>query len=262
MGRRAPAMRGWGIVALNFGLSMMLATAPAVASKVEEAGVNNALVSLCDAGVLLTSPERTELLHQLRISTAGTKIIKSFLTQYHSLRNLVLQWDSISYSQVAGGASCEKRGASDGLQEGRLGCGICVHLSRKLPGLEHVADLAHELTHATRLDADVLRGKGKNLDDFVRERLEGAGGEADAFVSECTVKRELLGDWDSFCAPYVSSNRMDFDLVLAALYNGRLAASLTGESYPIMLSRQFRALGRAPASEAAYSGLENTKKVH
>jgi hypothetical protein len=120
---------------------------------------------------------------------------------------------------------------------------VCVHLTKKLPEIEHVADLVHELTHAVYLEDEVLHGTMDDVDDFVRARIAGVGGEAHAFSVECKVKQEILKTWDQLCMPYVSDskNEMDKEKVVQALYNGVLSASLTGETYPVMLSKQFSA---------------------
>jgi hypothetical protein len=139
-----------------------------------------------------------------------------------------------------------------------------VHLAHKLPEIEHLADLAHELTHATRLRPEVLRGDVASAKEFVEQRLTGQGGEADAFVAECNVKHELLGHWDAFCSTYVSENEMNRQRVIRDLYNGVLSASLTGESYPTLLERQYRLLHLRKSDAAAnrYSGLVNKPKVN
>jgi hypothetical protein len=141
-----------------------------------------------------------------------------------------------------------------------------VHLTRRLPDIEHVADLVHELAHATRLEARVLRGEIEDTAEFVRERLTAKGGEADAFAVECQVKRELLGSWDALCAPYgitsAAGDSVDVQRVVKDLYNGQLSASLTGETYPIMLARQFRAiLAKRTRASRAISAVENKRDI-
>ena len=216
---------------------------------------------LCDPSVPLTAPERERLLSKLRISKEGRKVITDFTKQYGGLQKLLIQWDSVSYSQVVNTA---ERSPASVDQKGRLGTAICVHLSSKLPEIENLADLAHEITHATRLELAVLKGEVNDVKDFVHARLAASGGEADAFGVECQVKKELLGYWDSFCAPYVSEeNRMDTRKVLSDLYNGNLSASLTGETYPQLLTRQFKALKnkRTTRQTSGISALENKRNV-
>lgn len=207
------------------GLAGGLATAEAV------------LAADCDPGVPISKGQREELFTQLRISKAGTQLLEQFGKQYGTLQNLFLQWDTVSYSQV-----------SD--------TGVCVFLSRRLAPIENVADLAHELVHATRLPAAVLQGAVPSAEEFVRTRLAGQGGEAEAFAVECEVKREILGGkWDALCAPYATGNDaedvMDQGRVVRDLYNGELSASLTGEPYPVLLSQQFMTISRRRRSIAS-----------
>lgn len=200
-----------------------------------ESGCTGAVDSLT-----VTEQEREKLLEQLRISTTGQKLIQSFIERYGSIDSLHISWSTVSYSkypqnpQVGAG---ERRPAS-------LSSEVCIYLTRQLPPIEHLADLAHELTHATRLPHAVLLGEGVDEKEFVRKRIAEEGGEADAFAVECRVKRETIGHWDKLCAPYASLESdisIDSQRVVHDLYNGLLAASLTGETYPQLLARQFRA---------------------
>lgn len=212
--------------------------------------ISNAIAS-CDVGIPLTAQERESLFYKLRISKAGQKLIASFEKKYSSLENLNLQWNTVSYSQLS--AAPQRTVSSVKKNPGRGPASVpalssemvCVHLARKLPDIEHIADLAHELVHATRLSHDVLVGNVTDPDEFVSARIKSRGGEADAFASECVVKHEILGTWDRLCTPYVSDsdeNAVDVELVIRDLYNGELSASLTGEAYPVMLARQFKAM--------------------
>ncbi|MBI3555367.1 MAG: hypothetical protein HY074_03765 [Deltaproteobacteria bacterium] len=200
------------------------------------------LGAVCDPGATLSDDERGILLNKLRISTSGRAVLDDFVRQYGSFTNLLVQWDTVSYSQVV---SVPQQPGRSPAGESLLGNGVCVHLTRKLPEIEHVADLAHELTHATRLSFKVLHGEVADVAEFVRARLTARGGEADAFSVECKVKHELLGRWDEFCSPYGTLSAADsFDTVqvIKDFYNGRLSASLTGETYPVMLARQYKAM--------------------
>ena len=232
----------WAVAAaLCLGLSVGNLHAGETAAAPLESGAHE-LLSACDPGTALTDEERTALFDKLRISMAGRSVLNDFSKQYGSLTNLLIQWDSVSYSQVVRVDAGRGRSPAG---ESLLGNGVCVHLTRKLPEIEHIADLAHELTHATRLSPRVLHGDVADVAEFVRARLTARGGEADAFGVECKVKRELLGRWDEFCSPYASANAVEsFDTtqVTRDFYNGRLSASLTGETYPVMLSRQYKAM--------------------
>lgn len=208
-------------------------------------------------GIPLSLSEREGLLEKLRISNAGKKLIQSFTEKYGSIEKLQIQWNHASFSEIL-----NQEGRSPaGVKSGRPA--VCIHLASKLPEIEHVADLAHELTHATRMDAEVLRGNVKSTEEFVRSRLASHGGEADAFSVECKVKFEILKEWDSMCAPYVSSkDEIDAQRVLQDLYNGQLSASLTGEPYPVMLAKQFkRAMARRNQAVRQTNPLEYKKSV-
>ncbi|MBI3543125.1 MAG: hypothetical protein HY075_07620 [Deltaproteobacteria bacterium] len=199
------------------------------------------LAGACDPGNALSDAERARMLNRLRSSRAGHAILTDFLRHYGSFANLMIQWDGVSYSQVVAVAAPGRSPA--GISQ--LGDAVCVHLTKRLPDIEHVADLAHELTHATRLSPKVLRGEVTDVSEFVRARLSVRGGEADAFAVECQVKRELLGHWDELCSPYAPTgvaDSFDTEQVVRDFYSGRLSASLTGESYPVMLSRQYKAM--------------------
>lgn len=210
--------------------------------------------SACDPGQALSANERARLFAQLAKTAMGRSILADFVRQYGSYRNLLIQWDSVSYSQVVSAKSSvassndrstRELGAtrSPASEPSGLGDLVCIHLTRKLPDIEHLADLAHELAHATRLRPEILRGDVPTVEEFVKARLTARGGEADAFAAECQVKNEILGRWDALCSPYASSARtFDTARVVKDLYDGRLSASLTGETYPVMLARQFKAM--------------------
>jgi hypothetical protein len=203
----------------------------------------------CDVGVPLTLEEREQMLAQLRISTAGRELLSQFENQYN-MKELSIQWGSASYSQLSTARQPSRNVSSVKKGEGRGPASsdssgvskVCISLARDLPSIEHLADFAHELVHATRLNHDVLVGNVKDADSFVAARIRARGGEADAFVTECQIKREIRGGWDSLCRPFVINGEMNQDAVADALYTGDLAASLTGETYPVMLRKQFNAL--------------------
>lgn len=250
-------LRGaWTVQFVVLGLALFSLQAKA-ADVDSDREIDQSLSSMCDPGTDLSADDRVRLLNKLRISKAGRDVLTAFIGQYGTLSKLLIQWDSVSYSQVAKPAP----GRAIASTPGRLGVGICVHLARSLPEIENIADLAHELTHATRLEPEILRGEVEDVDVFVRERLAAQGGEADAFAVECQVKREILGHWDGFCDPYASSKGIDVKRVVADLYSGALSASLTGEAYPIMLARQYRAMLAKRAArqvrDVKYSALEN-----
>ncbi|MBI2605189.1 MAG: hypothetical protein HYW49_03815 [Deltaproteobacteria bacterium] len=225
-------------------ISALLIPSAFAANAFAEEGISSA----CDPGIAVSAGDRASLVERLQSTTVGKELVADFKAKYGSLDQLNVQWDLISYSQVlyppknrvpAG----EKNGSRKNAAPAKKTT-VCIHLTRKLPEIEHIADFAHELTHAARLDRAVLTSSYASPDEFVAARIGSTGGEADAFATECRVKHELLGEWDSLCAPYASSDGMDHDRIVGALYDGTLSASLTGEPYPVMLAKQFRKINR------------------
>lgn len=187
--------------------------------------------AFCDPGLPVTHDERAALVSALKDSKTGTQLLQDFEKKYGSLDRLLVQWNNVSYSQLS--VSPERSLAS-------VAPKVCIHLTHRLPDIEHIADLAHELVHATRLSAEELRGDVKSEEEFVSSRIRSRGGEAEAFAVECQVKYEINSEWDELCSPYVRSGKMQVAAVIEDLYNGNLSASLTGEAYPKMLAKQFR----------------------
>lgn len=213
--------------------------------------MKTAAANSCEPGADLNPDEKNELLSSLEKTETGKKLIESFVERYGSIEKLKIQWDHVSYSQIMRESQSKSRSiASTNSKPAESKDLVCIHLTKKLPDIEHTADLAHEITHAVRLENHVLRGDVDSVDEFVKERIAGIGGEADAFATECMVKREVLGNFDALCSPYAADEtKMDQDRVVDALYSGTLSASLTGETYPIMLAKQFNnALARKASS--------------
>ena len=66
-------------------------------------------------------------------------------------------------------------------------------LIAKNAGLLHaILDLAHELVHFAKREQINPYQENFRLNSFVRETIEGRGGEVDAYLTECQVRRELL----------------------------------------------------------------------
>jgi hypothetical protein len=194
-------------------------------------------VRSCDVALPLRDDERADLLQSLAATKTGESLLSEYIKVYGSLDTLVIQWDQVSYSQI--NRATTRLPASAQTQMGSV---VCVHLARRLPQIEHLADLAHEMVHATRLSEEVLKGEGLTSKEFVHARIAAPGGEADAFAVECAVKKEAIGRWDQFCGPYVhfEGHKVDQQAVVRDLYNGALSASLTGEAYPVMLTKQYQ----------------------
>lgn len=67
-----------------------------------------------------------------------------------------------------------------------------VFINRNLNQYDALLDLAHELTHYVyRGDFNPYKA-GFSLSDFIKNTIEGKGGEAQAFVRECHVLKELF----------------------------------------------------------------------
>ena len=116
----------------------------------------------CDPAIAVEGAERAHLLEKLAESITGKTILADFEKKYGSLERLLIQWDSVSYSRITNataGRGIASRDTSDAPPSL-----VCVHLSHKLPDIEHIADLSHELTHATRLSLKVLRGDIESVD--------------------------------------------------------------------------------------------------
>ena len=224
----------------------------------------------CDSGIRLSTDEREAVLKKLGTTETGAKLLLDFINQYSSLDRLSIEWNQVSFSQVInlkalkakedlpGNRSLANEKAEEA--QGSLGAAICVHLAHKLPPIEHLADLAHELTHVTRLRKSILDGEVDNASEFVKARLSEVGGEADAFAFECKVKEEFLGKWDDFCRPYLNETGSGIDqmAVVKDFYKGGLSASLTGESYPVMLAKQYQAMLDRKQSLSALKRVSNS----
>ncbi len=66
-----------------------------------------------------------------------------------------------------------------------------VYINKHLSGENALLDLIHELTHFTHKEAhNPYTGKA-SLVGFVRETIEGTGGEVEAFLQECALYQEI-----------------------------------------------------------------------
>lgn len=92
-----------------------------------------------------------------------------------------------------------------------------LKLNRDLNRKDLILDLGHELTHFVyRVPANPY-AESHGLGEFIREGIEGRGGELDAFESECYVSWELERKWNlpehELCSRYKeksSENRAYF----------------------------------------------------
>ena len=84
-----------------------------------------------------------------------------------------------------------------------------VYLNRHLKTIDAMLDLAHELTHFTYREAFNPYDHRFKLKDFIKQTVEGRGGEVDAYMVECKVLSELYpGDLEnrSSCAKVLDKN--------------------------------------------------------
>lgn len=67
-----------------------------------------------------------------------------------------------------------------------------VYLNRNLAWDDALLDLAHELTHFVYRESFNPYSDSFNAKDFIKGTIEGAGGEVQAFITECKVLEELF----------------------------------------------------------------------
>ncbi|MEI8346898.1 MAG: hypothetical protein WCG27_05495 [Pseudomonadota bacterium] len=98
-----------------------------------------------------------------------------------------------------------------------------VTINRDLTISDAVLDLAHELTHFTFRTPFNPYQKNFSIKDLITNTIEGSGGEADAYVMECTVWKELFSNGDragNNCHKIVDerSGRFSKDKTIALFY--------------------------------------------
>ena len=69
-----------------------------------------------------------------------------------------------------------------------------VYINKTLKPLDAILDLAHELIHYSKRSPFNPYREDFGLDEFILSMLEGEGGEVDAFLSECKVLNDLVGN--------------------------------------------------------------------
>lgn len=67
-----------------------------------------------------------------------------------------------------------------------------VYINRDLNQYDAVLDLAHELTHFVYRSSFNPYKMNFTLSEFIKSTVEGNGGEAQAFITECQVQKELF----------------------------------------------------------------------
>lgn len=152
-----------------------------------------------------------------------------------------------------------------------------IHLNLNQPEVEATLDLAHELTHALApMSVDPYDAKLK-VEDYIRNGIEGVGGEADALATECTVSGELKSQGvimnDARCARYqkaLSSSQTEArNIILKDFYRvGYWLPPLRGViatiKFPHLSGREpilYSSTGRKPYPMALYEEFRQISKL-
>lgn len=152
-----------------------------------------------------------------------------------------------------------------------------IHLNFNQPNTEIVLDLAHELTHALApMGMDPYDPKLR-VEDYIRNGIEGNGGEADALMNECTVSRELQKQGadvnESRCSRYQSDlAEKPFDARKAILkdfyrvgyWMTPLKNTIVTAVFPFLSSREpilYSSTGRKPYPMALYEEFKELSKL-
>lgn len=93
-----------------------------------------------------------------------------------------------------------------------------VFVNQYLAEQDAVLDLAHELTHFIYREPFNPYITKFTLKNFIRSTVEGPGGEVNAFLSECSVLKELYGEAEiknSVCEQVYNFKRKTFDRTTA-----------------------------------------------
>lgn len=126
-----------------------------------------------------------------------------------------------------------------------------VYLNRHLAWDDALLDLAHELTHFVYRESFNPYADNFNPIDFVKSTIEGAGGEVQAFMTECRVLKELFSSQvqsRSHCQKIEdASGQLSFDQAVELFYH-------VGDYYQ---SFQKQLQGRE--LEAAFNKLKSNK---
>lgn len=70
-----------------------------------------------------------------------------------------------------------------------------VYINDELTQFDAVLDLAHELTHYVYRQSFNPYEVNFSLAEFIKNTIEGRGGEVQAFIMECRVQKELFPTW-------------------------------------------------------------------
>lgn len=207
-----------------------------------------------------------ELLDFVHDTRFGQKLVKTALAKNPTFREHIALGDNSVTETVFSRSYVLETGREELVVENYL------KLNERLSRRDLVWDLAHELTHFVYRRPPNPYAHNGTLTEFIREGIEGKGGELDAFESECLVSWELERKWRAprheLCERYRKSeakggSRREFNRALARLdyyrvgpYEKQLArlrphfpelskapvifsSSLEKAPYPMALIREF-----------------------
>lgn len=138
--------------------------------------------------------EKEGIRHLVRIlvkSKTGKKLL------YLAKEKAVLQGDTLLQVILVGDGSLTdttliRKFSPTNPEEVRYETDTKVYVNKNLNTMDAVLDLAHELTHFVYREAFNPYKQNFKLGEFIHSTVEGRGGEVDAFMSECKVKKELF----------------------------------------------------------------------
>lgn len=147
-----------------------------------------------------TEREIRQMLEILGTTKAGADLIQAAKSREPQfLRRLTVGPNSLTETVFSRSFSLED--GSESLEVENF-----LRLNRNLSRRDLVLDLGHELTHFVYRSPANPYGEHHSLRDFIREGIEGEGGELDAFRMECLVSWELEKTRDlpvhEICARY------------------------------------------------------------
>ena len=149
-----------------------------------------------------------ELLPFLELSAEGSSILKDAKARDPNFA------EKIRFGQASFTESTFSRTYSllDGKE--KINLDHTVVLNQKLPLSDAILDLAHELVHFTEKKMLDPYGKNFSLVQFVRQGIEGQGGELAALEKECKTAWELKERFSGFpthylCSPYKRKEGFD-----------------------------------------------------
>jgi len=156
------------------------------------------------------------LLKILKTSETGQKIITLAKNKYK--KNI---FDLIKVGNVSLTDTSLKRSFYPGSSDIDYEEISTVVINKNLNLRDAVLDLSHELTHFTFRKVFNPYQNNFKIKDYIKRTIEGRGGEADAFIVECRVRKELFGE-DSLnenqCGKIIIGNDFSRKRVVSLFY--------------------------------------------